>query len=423
MNRNVLLIGIVAAAASTSAATAQQPVRRLTLDQAMQLFGTHSLNLRVSRANASEIVGLAHQSTTFPNPTLTGTHELLSGGGTDYTESYLNLSQRFEWPGVRSARGSAAESRIRAATAQLAADSAHLAFELKRAYVDALRAELELEVIIRVTEVFRTAEGSAVRRLEEQDISRYAFRRIQVERARYEADLAEATIEVAAARRALALLALPQEPAVSVAPADWPATERPSIDFEQMIEQVMDKRSELVAANAELGAARSFATTARRERIPDVTATGGYKRQTGALRGAFLGLSLPLPLWDRRSGAIDAATARVEAAQAQSELVRRRIANDIQQAADRYRALTQQAERVAEHEVGEHADLLEIATIAYDNGEMDLIELLDAAAAQQGAAMNAIRLRSDLWISYYDLERAAGGWDAAGSDEQRENGR
>lgn len=421
MSGPTLLIGVIAAAVMSPAAP-QDTVRRVTLDEAMQLFGANSLNLRVARADAAAIAGLAKQATAFPNPTVSGTHERVSGGGTDYTEWYLNVSQRFEWPGIRSARGAAAGGRIQAARAQIAADSARLAFEMKRAYVDALRAELELQALTRVTEVFRTAEASAVRRLEAQDISRYALRRIQVELARYEADLANATIEVDAARRALALLVVPQEPDPLIAPADWPATVRRPIDFEHLTEQVMNKRAEMVAANAELEAARSSATTARRERIPEVTATGGYKRQTGALSGAFLGLSLPLPLWDRRGGAIDAATARVDAAQARADLVQRRIANDLERAADRYRAFTHRAQRLAEREVGAQPDLLEIATISYENGEMDLIELLDAAAAQQGAAMNALRLRSDLWISYYDVERASGGFDTPDSDKP-ENGR
>lgn len=423
MNGYALLISILAVGAAAGPAIAQDQVTRITLDEALQLFGANSVDLRIARANAAEVTGLAHQSTAFPNPTVIGTHELLSGGGTEYTESYLNVSQRLEWPGTRSARGTAADDRIRAAAARLAADSARLAFAVKRAFIDALRAEVELRILTRVTEVFRTAEERAVRRLEAQDVSRFTVRRIQVELARYEADLVDASLEVSATRRTLRLHILPEEAGGTVAPVDWPAAVPPPVDLEHAVEQLMDGRPEVAAVNADLASAQATASAARRARIPDVTATGGYKRQTGALSGAFLGLSLPLPLWDRRGGAVAAATARVEAARARSIQVRRQIANDIQGAVDRYRALTRRAALRLRGEAAEQVDLLDIATIAYENGEMDLIELLDAAAAQHGAAMNQLRLRSDHWTSYYDLERALGGWDAPAPDESPENGR
>ena len=68
----------------------------------------------------------------------------------------------------------------------------------------------------------------------------------------------------------------------------------------------------------------------------------------------------------------------------------------------------------------EAADLLSIAQIAYDAGEMDLVALLDAADALRDAQTLEARFRADFWTSYFDLERALGGFDAAmdrGDDE------
>ena len=60
---------------------------------------------------------------------------------------------------------------------------------------------------------------------------------------------------------------------------------------------------------------------------------------------------------------------------------------------------------------------MEIAQVAYDAGEMTLLELLDAARALQDAHSAEAKLRSDLWIAYYDLERAMGGFDAGAEPE------
>ena len=56
--------------------------------------------------------------------------------------------------------------------------------------------------------------------------------------------------------------------------------------------------------------------------------------------------------------------------------------------------------------------------MAYEEGEMELIELLDAAEALRAARLAETRLRADLWISYYDLERAVGGFDGFVNEEE-----
>ena len=65
-------------------------------------------------------------------------------------------------------------------------------------------------------------------------------------------------------------------------------------------------------------------------------------------------------------------------------------------------------------------DLLDIASVAYAEGEMELIEWLDAAEALLEAELARVRIRADLWINYYDLERAVGGFGASTSNGGRE---
>lgn len=391
---------------------AEGETRTITLEEALDLFVRNNLELRLARADAAEATALAHQAAAYPNPSVTGTHEPLSDGDVSYSESYLNLSQRLEWPGTRSARQDAAGRAEEAARARLTADSARLAFEVKAAYAAAVRAGRAEEVLTRVTEVFRTGERTAQERYEEGDISLYDRRRIRIERARYETDLAEAALEAATARRRLALLIAPEGEVVAYGPAE-PLTERPPVvTVERALATALDRRRELAAARGAAASARAGAAVARGERIPDLTATAGYKRQSDGLAGAFLGLSVPVPLWDRRGGAIEAAEARVRAAESRVALTQRQIENDVRRALEAYRSLDQRADLLAEPVTEEAGDLLEIASVAYTEGEMDLLDLLDAAEALMEARLADARLRAELWTSYYDLERAVGGFDA-----------
>jgi cobalt-zinc-cadmium efflux system outer membrane protein len=343
------------------------------------------------------------------------THERLTVGGAGYSESYVNLSQRLEWPGLRSARADQAGQTAAAAGATAVADSARLAFQVKAAWVDALRAEETLRIVERIAEVFRESDRSAAERLGQGDISPYERRRIQVERLRYENLVADAELDAAATRRRLALLVVPSSDDAELAPASDSLGMPPTVGQAMALATAAARRPELLAAEAGLRAAMAGVTLAGRERLPDVTATGGYKTQSDDRSGAFLGISIPLPLWDRRGGASEAADARLAAAMARRDLAQRQVENDVLRAMTGHRSLAARARRLGG---GVDVDLLAAARTAYAEGEMELIELLDAADAYHSARMTETRLRADLWISYHDLERAIGGYDAPGTEPE-----
>lgn len=405
----IILVAALTGLSWPGPAAAQQSVRRVALDEALRLFAENNLELELARANAAEAAGLARQAAAYPNPTVTGTHERLSRDGASYSESYLNFSQRLEWPGARGARKESAEGSAQATRARLRADSARLAFEVKRAYVEAAAAEARFQTLRDVSAVFRTAESRGSVRFARGDLSGYDLRRLRIERARYENALAAAELETRAARRRLATLVLPEGEAVEIAPAEALEGEPPRLMLETALKTAPARRPEIAAAVAGVEAARAGGRLARRERLPDPTLIGGYKRQSDGFEGAYLGLSLPLPLFDRGDGEVAASDARVRAAEARLALTRRQIENDIRRAYDTYASLGHRAELVRGEILAQTGDLLEIAQVSYGEGAMALIELLDAADAFRDAELTTTDLLADYWVSYYDLERAVGG--------------
>ena len=257
MNRTICVVVLMLASSiAATALVAQDSPRRMSLDEALALFSSNSLDLRVARLDVAESRGIARQAGAFPNPTLSVTHEPLSANGTGYTESYANLSQSIELPGRRGARTETADWNQRAAEARFAADSIRLAFEVKRAYVDALVAEESLAIAEQAAEVFRTAAGTATAREANGDISRYDLLRVQVELRRYETLQAEAELRVAATRRALALLVLPDAQSLEVAPVGL-VSEFPVAPSEGLpsLSSVAGRRYEVAAADASARAA------------------------------------------------------------------------------------------------------------------------------------------------------------------------
>lgn len=390
-------------------AQAQEANRQVTLKEALELFAQHNLALRVSQADAAAWVGLARQAAAHPNPAATFSHEPLFAGGDTYSETYVTLSQRIEWPGLRRARIDAAERLSAAARARVEADSLRLAFEVIRTYIEAASEEERQFVLREVTDVIRQAETSWTTQHDEGEVSGYDLRRMRVERARYENRLALAELDNQAARRRLALLIFPEGDGTSLTPADRLDGTPGLLALDDLLSRAASGRPEVAAAQAEAEASQAAMVRARRERRPEPTLMAGFKRQSDGFQGAFLGATLGLPLFNRNIGQIEAEAARLRAAETRQILAMRQVENEVRQTYASYASLRTRTMLIQEDLLAETGDLLQIALTSYGEGEMTLVELLDAAAAHRDAQLTSIGLRAAFWTSYYDLLRAAGG--------------
>ncbi len=303
----------------------------------------------------------------------------------------------------------AAQRLSAAARARVEADSLRLAFEVIRTYIEAVSEEERQAVLREVTDVIRQAETSWTTQHAEGEVSGYDLRRMRVERARYENVLALAELDNQAARRRLALLIFPEGDVKEVAPADRLRGTPAVLTLENLLPRARANRPEVAAALAETQASQAAMDRAHRERRPAPTLMAGFKRQSDGFQGVFLGATVGLPLFNRNLGLIQAETARLRAAEMRQILAMRQVENEVRQTYASYASLRTRATLIQEDLLAETGDLLQIALTSYGEGEMTLVELLDAASAHRDAQLTSIDLRAALWTSYYDLLRAAGG--------------
>jgi len=381
-------------------------LRTISLGEALRLFQKNNLSLQRAQSEMRVLQGAARQASAYPNPTLQATHEPLWRGDRRESETYLNLSQKLEWSG-RSAQISFAQRRAKAARAQTTADSARLALEVTEAYVEAATATTRLRRLQTVTLVLRRADSSMADRQSEGDASGYTVRRIRLERARYEQRLAAARLKAQTAQRQLALLILPGD-APSVAAEPLPSTMPPPVSEQEALRAALRSRPELRRWQSQVGAQKAALQAARREAWPDPSVTAGYKRQSNGFEGAFLGIGIPLPFFDRNRGNAEAESARLQATQTQQLLARREIRNEVRRAHAAYASSRRQSQLLSDELLQGTGELLRIAQTSYDEGEMSLVELLDAADAYREARLTTIDLRADLWTRYFRLLRAMG---------------
>jgi cobalt-zinc-cadmium efflux system outer membrane protein len=169
------------------------------------------------------------------------------------------------------------------------------------------------------------------------------------------------------------------------------------------------RRTEVIAAHAAIDAQRAEADLTRRGVAAGTSLGAGLKRQSDGRDGLFFEVQLPLPVLDRRSAAVDASRAAVTGAEAELEWVLRSVSTEASLAWARVAAAARTAELHGGRGLAEAEELLAIARVAYDEGEVGIVEMLDAVEAFTEAGLLGIGARVEGWLAYFELEQAVGG--------------
>jgi cobalt-zinc-cadmium efflux system outer membrane protein len=301
---------------------------------------------------------------------------------------------------------------------RLAGAQAQVDFDVMRAYALAAAADRRATLAEQAATAFGRAQTVSQARLVEGDVSGYSHRRVQLEAARYATVLAEARLERRTARLALAALLTASADSVyrlleaGLVPPETAAVRPEPLPDDSLRALAAVHRSDLRVAMLEAEAAAAEATLARRQRVPVPTLTAGMKSERVAggddLNGFVAGLSIPLPVWDRRGGAIAAADAESRQRVAETDAIRRMVAREVAEAAAALRAVDEQIALLAPQLGVESGAALLAAQAAWGEGEISLVEWLDAVRAYQEAEVVFASLRAESVIRRAALERAVG---------------
>jgi cobalt-zinc-cadmium efflux system outer membrane protein len=337
---------------------------------------------------------------TYPNPAV-----MYSREGAGFTE-FLQVEQSLPVFGRRAAVSRAGAAANAAADAErdarlwtLRADASVLVARLlaEQARLEAVDSHArEVERLIQILRV-RELEGEGSR-----------FDRLRAEHELRDARqlLTSSRVALAAARSALAAM-LPADTTVSRIAGALHTSHTPVL-VETLLARAPATRAELRAFRQSAERASLESDAARRARLPEPALFGGLKRagaEPDREQGTVFGLRVSVPLFD--AGGRDAARwmaerARVEAERASLE---QQIRTEIVRAAD---ALALRETALVEDQEEDAEELTGIAVVAYREGEVGILELLDAVRTASRARLRRIDLRLDARLAQVALERAVG---------------
>jgi len=322
------------------------------------------------------------------NPEIT--FETEDAGGV--RDEFLTVRQELPIGGGRALVRASADAAATVANLSATRDLVSAASEVRESFYEVLYRERALERlrqglqrIERVVDILRKREA-------EGEGSGYDLLRAEQEQAEIGAAVAAADASVIVARSSFGAFFDPER---NMHLATLEGELRPDARIPEThlaIDRALVERGDLQALRTQTRRFELDRRAERRRRFPEPTLTAGWKRTESAGlhdSGFVAAVSVPLPVFDR--GRLSAARADADRRHAELEttILERRIRADVRSALARERAANEAMRQLGDV-AGRVEELRRIATLAFDEGEAGILELLDAHRTSLAAELRSL---------------------------------
>jgi outer membrane protein, heavy metal efflux system len=304
----------------------------------------------------------------------------------------------------------AGDSAVRAVEAEGAFDLWLARTALRRAFYQILVAQQQESVYTRAMEEVEKVIEVLRNREREGEGSKFDLLRTERERAELLAELSLLRAEAELARsRMLAFL----PPDTQIATISGRIELSPGItDSAALVQRALGARLDYRAEHTRLEQFRLEQEAASRLRIPEPVVNAGLKRADVGLgriaKGPVIGVTLPLPIFNKGQAEVARFSAEQERVSARMQLLSQRIRAEIEGALRAFNIRLQARERYVQELADRGPELIKIATVAYQEGEIGILQLLDAYRTQRQAHLRLLEIDAVVKDAQIELERVLG---------------
>lgn len=377
-----------------------------TLDDLLRLARESNRAALASRDQVEAARAAVRTAQALPNPEieiLAGPAKARAPGATPGDTRSIALTQPIDLPGRRSARIGAAGAGLESAQAGRNAFEADLVAQLRVRFFELLRREAEFRAAREDQKLMEDIRGRIALRVETGEAARYELIKADAEMLNTQNRAQAASFRVEQARSSLRQLVGP------ALPADFRVQGK--LDSVPELAPLAALQAEIAAGNPELARARAETRRAERQleleralRMPNL-AFRASRDEDPDLRTTRFGLTVSVPLWDRRSGPVGEATANLS--RVRNELAAREftLAQDLQIAYQQYEIAQTQVTALESGIVRQAESALKVAEASYRFGERGILEVLDAQRVYRAARNELIAARFELAAAWAEIER------------------
>ena len=376
----------------------------LTLQKAIDLALDSNLDLAVARREIEATQGQVIQGQARPNPELA--YSLEDQRAATRTQS-VQINLPVEMGGKRAARITAAERGRDIAVEELNLRRVEIRAAVVAAFFETLAAQERAALAQASVDLAKRATDAVAKRVAAGKVSPVEETKARVAEAGVRVELAQAQSEQRSARARLASLLGANPPRftqVAGSVDDLPNV--PSLDD---IQQRLSASSALRRAQLEVERRRSLADVERSKQTPDVTVSLGVKRPNELARNQLmLGVSVPLPLFDRNQGNLLEALKREDKARDELQALNLRLSTEVLQARERLTLVRGEIDVLQREVLPGAKSAYDAATVGFGYGKFNYLEVLDAQRTYFAAQSQYLKALAEAHRAAADMDRVIG---------------
>jgi len=401
---------IVLLALATPAAAQAQTPRTLTLERALELALQRNPELAAAGWEEQAAEAAVEQAGVLPNPELEiagdnlGNERKRDAG--DRTAS-LQISQLFELGGKRAARVRLARSALDIAGWESRAKRAEIVARTKQAFYDQLAWQQRVVLAEDTARLADQVAATVARRVQAGKVPPVEEIKALLARSGAMVEREQSRRELAAARARLG--AIIATPGVDLGEAQGELERLETLpDFETLAASAQTN-SVLLRWTGEVERRRAGIDAEQAKSVPDITFKGGVSRFSVFDDNAYmLGVSIPLPIFDRNRGAILESHRRLDKALDEQRNAQVRLRAELQEAYQRVQAVAVELQMLRQSILPGSTSAFDAATKGYELGKFGILDVLDAQRALVQARTQYLRALSEYRRGTSEIERLSG---------------
>ncbi|MBD3179386.1 MAG: hypothetical protein GF417_07135 [Candidatus Latescibacteria bacterium] len=401
---------------STGRSEAIRPVEALTLEEALSRAMIHNPALKAYSWNVRAADARRNQVSLWSNPELEVEFDEIGGrgelSGFDGAEMKFLLSHQVELGGKRGRRIEAASMGRKAAVEDYRRNRLLVHSEVVKRFTGVLAAQEYVQLTGELLDVAEEMAGSVAGRVE-------AGKDAELEKIRAGVFLSNMKIRQKSAERKLQLAR--KRLAAMWAQADGlfdtakgELGDLAAVPAMEELVPLIDRNPRFVIAEVEYDRRRAMLNLEKAQSIPDITLSGGMKRFRETDMDLWvLGISVPIPLFNRNQGSRAEAVSELERAREELEAVRSRVRLELEEAWSALLGSYQEAVELRENVLA-GADKVYLASVnSYRRGKTDYLHVLDAQRTMFEVRKRYIDILKEYHAARADLKSITG-WPSEG---------
>jgi outer membrane protein TolC len=384
--------------------------RSITIAEAMSIFLQQNLQIVAARYDIDTADAEKLTARLRPNPEITvGFADLpLDFAGKFFKEQQYSygISQTFELAGKRRKRIDAANANAELARAEFQTVLWQLTNDLKKKFYTVILDDLLLKLARDNQKTFDETLQHTAELFRAGEISGLDLRRLEVEKLKFDSDIANSERDYQIALRDLRATLGGDYRSMDIEAVGTLDYQPYQLSLSDLVDKSLAARPDLKAAQLSEQAADQSIRLQNAQRVPDITLGAGINQVPSDISTYSVGIGIALPVFDRNQGERVKALIQKKKAQNDQKFLTNQVLSDVDKALTAFELQRKRVELYRTGVLTKVDDILGLTEFSLRAGESSTLDLLDAIRTRRETLAAYYQALFDYQSSLLDLELA-----------------